>query len=95
MQLILKLKNGEKEELTMEEAKELYRELHQIFGPKNLSPTDWPHIGERTAPWPHVKPFSPLDVYGPVTSIGVPRGKMVIGVDMAVKNTASSFTIDK
>lgn len=77
MQLMLKLKNGNTEEVTMAEAKELYDDLHQIFGPKNLFPTDWPNIGERSPAWPR----------GPSISY--------VGVDMAVKNNGSSFTIDK
>jgi len=49
MNLLLKLKNGNKEELTLSEARELYNELHQIFGEKT-APLTWPTIGERTFP---------------------------------------------
>lgn len=65
MNLLLKLKNGNKEELTMAEAKELYEELHQLFGkPEPTKPMlDWPHIKN---PWEIIGGPLPQTWYGPV-----------------------------
>lgn len=60
MQILFKLKNGKKEELTMDEARVLYEELHQLFG-KPAPALPIPN-------WPYARPFNPLD------NIGVPRG---------------------
>lgn len=65
MELILKLKNGSKEELTMDEARELYNELHQIFG-KPAPSLDWPTISDRISPEPLRS--SPQTWVRPVTS---------------------------
>ena len=60
MQILLKLKNGNKEELTMEEARELYNELRPIFGPTELPYAKWPYLSppiNRTS-WPSTPTFT-------------------------------------
>jgi len=59
----------------MAEAKELYNELHQIFGPKPEPLTQWPHV-KPFSPWERIGDGQPF--YGPVTcgpAKGITYGK--------------------
>ena len=68
--ILLKLKNGGREELTMDEARELWTELNQIFGPKNV--------------FPNYEPFDPLRIIGAPSDSPWPNrgyGPIIYGTD--------------